>query len=134
VFPDGWSDAAAAFLPAALAATREQLLKLASADPPVLTHALIVVHAPGGALLSAAERERLWRAFRVPAFEQMIGERGELLAAECEAHDGLHIELPGRDWSRYLIEPAACACGRKTPRLSHTEALERTRAAAVYAR
>ena len=84
---------------------------------PALTHALIVCSNPGDPLLSAAERDRLWRAFRVPVFEQIIGPDGELLAAECDAHDGLHVEVPGCAWDEYRVETAPCACGRKTPRL-----------------
>ena len=62
--------------------------------------------------MSVAERERLWRAFRVPVFEQIIAPDGELLAAECEAHDGLHIEISGLPWDGYRLERAACGCGR----------------------
>jgi hypothetical protein len=135
VFPEGWSEEASAFAPAAIAAPREQLLGLAAADrPPGLTHAVIALASPGDPILSIAERERLWRAFRVPVFEQIIGPNGELLAAECEAHDGLHIEIPGLPWDGYRLELSACGCGRKTPRLTPVEPMERVRSAAAYAR
>lgn len=135
VFPQGWSKEVSAFAPAAIAAPREELLGLAAAEPPpALTHAAIALEKPGEALLSAAERQRLWRAFRVPVFEQIIGPEGELLAAECEAHDGLHIEIPGLTWIGYRLETAACGCGRKTPRLTPEEPAERARGAAAYAR
>jgi hypothetical protein len=135
VFPQGWSEEVSAFAPAAIAAPREQLLRLAAGDrPPALTHAAIALESPGDPLLSVAERERLWRAFRVPVFEQIIGPDGELLAAECEAHDGLHIETPGRSWDGYRLEVAACGCGRKTPRLTPVQPAERVRSAAAYAR
>ena len=134
VFPSGWCAEAAEFAPVAIAATREQLLKLAASDPPALAHALIVIHQPGEVFLTGEERERLWRAFRVPAFEQIIGPRGELLAAECEAHDGLHVEVSRLNWDQYRVETTPCACGRKTPRLAHNQPAELTRAAAVYAR
>jgi hypothetical protein len=135
VFPQGWSEKVSAFAPAAIAAPREQLLGLAAADrPPVFTHAVIALEGPGDPMLSAVERERLWRAFRVPVFEQIIGSDGELLAAECEAHDGLHIEVPGLPWEGYRLEMAACGCGRKTPRLTPVEPAERARSAAAYAR
>lgn len=135
VFPQGWSEEVSAFAPAAIAAPREQLLKLAAADrPPELTHAAIALESPGDPMLSAVERERLWRAFRVPVFEQIIGPDGELLAAECEAHDGLHIEIPGLPWNGYRLELAACGCGRKTPRLTPVQPAERVRSAAAYAR
>ena len=136
VFPEGWSEEVSAFAPAAVAASREQLLGLAAVDrPPVLTHAVIALESPGDPLLSMAERERLWRAFRVPVFEQIIGPDGELLAAECEAHDGLHIETPGLDaGTDTSVELSPCGCGRKTPRLTPCEAAERIRSAAAYAR
>lgn len=101
--------------PAALVGTREQLLRL---DPRPLTHAVIVVVRPGGALLSSAERDQLWRAFRVPVFEQIIGHRGRLLAAECEAHDGLHIVARDAVWTAYARDESPCACGLKTARVS----------------
>lgn len=135
VFPEGWSEEVSAFAPAAIAATREQLLDLAAAKPPpTLTHSIIALESPGDPLLTVAERERLWRAFRVPVFEQIIGPDGELLAAECEAHDGLHIEVAGLPWEWYRLELAACGCGRKTPRLTPAEPAERVRSAAAYAR
>ena len=135
VFPEGWSEEVSAFAPAAIAASREQLLGLAAIDrPPVFTHAVIALQAPGDPMLSSAERAQLWRAFRVPVFEQIIGPDGQLLAAECEAHDGLHIETPGLPWTGYRLELAPCGCGRKTPRLTPGEPAERERTAAAYAR
>jgi hypothetical protein len=135
VFPGGWSEEVAVFAPAALAATREQLLKLMTAEPPpVLSHAVIVLASPGGALLSTSDRERLWRAFHVPVFEQIIGPNGELLAAECEAHDGLHVEIPGLSLDAYRLEMAQCGCGRATPRLDRAQPIELVRSVAAYAR
>lgn len=37
------------------------------------------------------DRDLFWNAFQVPVFEQFRGFSGELLAWECEAHDGLHV-------------------------------------------
>jgi hypothetical protein len=85
-------------------------------------------------LLTAADREQLWRAFRVPLFEQIIGPNGERLAAECEAHDGLHIEDPERDWTGFAVDKGLCACGLRTPRISSPVPTERARAAATFAR
>jgi len=140
VFPHGWSEEVSAFAPAAVAASREQLFGLAAVDrPPVFSHALIVLDSPGDAPLSMDERERLWRAFRVPIFEQIIGPRGKLFAAECEAHDGLHIETPGLlwadlQWPGYRLDPAPCGCGRKTPRLASSLPAERARTMAANAK
>lgn len=135
MFPQGWSEEVSAFAPASVAAPRDELLGLAAVDPlPVLTHAVIAFGEPGDRLLTAAERERLWRAFRVPVFEQIIGAGGELLAAECEAHDGLHIESTGLCCDGYRLEVRPCGCGRKSPRLTSVQPAERERSAAVYAR
>lgn len=38
------------------------------------------------------DRERFWRVFQVPVFEQRLGFDGRVIAYECEAHHGLHIE------------------------------------------
>ena len=132
-FAEGFTQQAAAFGPAALAGTRGQLLSL-TALPPRLTHALIVLARPGEPLTTASERDRLWRAFGVPVFEQIIAEDGCLLAAECEAHDGLHVQVAGRDWDEYWMQMAPCGCGQKSPRLHAAHLVERQRAAAAYAR
>jgi hypothetical protein len=140
VFPHGWSEEVAAFAPAAVAANCEQLFGLAAADrPPLFTHAVIVLDSPGDPPLSNGDRERLWRAFRVPVFEQIIGPHGKLLAAECEAHDGLHIETPGLlwadlQWPGYRLEQSACGCGRKTPRLASASGVEQSRSMAANAK
>jgi hypothetical protein len=135
VFPGGWSEEASAFAPAAIAAPRQQLLGLAAAPhPPTLTHAVIALESRGNPPLSTVERVWLWRVFRVPVFEQIVGPDGELLAAECEAHDGLHIEIPGLSWDGYRVEMSPCGCGRKTPRLTPAMSAERVRSAAAYAR
>jgi hypothetical protein len=135
VFPEGWSQEVAVFAPAAIAAPRELLLGLAAAvPPPRLTHAVIALEGRSDPLLSTAERARLWRAFRVPVFEQIIEQAGELLAFECEAHDGLHIEVPGLSWDGYRVEMSLCGCGRKTPRLMLDEPAGRLRRVAAYAR
>jgi hypothetical protein len=76
----------------------------------------------------------LWQAYRVPVFEQIIGRSGRLLAAECEAHDGLHIESPDVQLSGEKFETLACACGRTTPRLVPAEPSEALRRAAASAR
>jgi len=43
-----------------------------------------------------AEEQRLlaWRAFRVPLYELLIDLDAGVLAAECEAHEGWHIQHP----------------------------------------
>jgi hypothetical protein len=55
-------------------------------------------------VLTAEDRDLLWRHFQVPIFEQRLSAEGELIAWECEAHDGLHVAGAKGD--------RRCACGR----------------------
>ena len=134
VFEDGWNAQAAAYRPEAVAATWQQMEALLAGKIESLTHAVIVLARPGDALLTVAQREQLWRAFRVPVFEQIIGENGALLAAECEAHAGLHIESPKLEIAGSSIGSERCGCGRSTPRIILEGQIEEIRAAAAYAR
>jgi hypothetical protein len=135
VFENGWSEEALLFAPAAVAATPAQLDALRSTPIPSLRNAIIAVVRPGEPSLSEDAREQLWRAFRVPVFEQRIDESCNLLAAECEAHDGLHILSPvvsPRDGE--ILETTPCGCGRTTPRLITPARTENLRKVAAYAR
>jgi hypothetical protein len=132
VFPHGWSQDAGAFAPAAVAGTLEQLTALAREGIPSLTHALIVLWRPDQQRLRDADREILWSAFRVPVFEQVIGKSGKLLAAECEAHDGLHIS--STSFHGESVDDSPCPCGRKTPRIGVTHGAIPERSIAAYAR
>lgn len=52
----------------------------------------VIVHSPvDHELLRETDREFLWQALGFPVFEQVRGFDGELLAWECEAHAGLHV-------------------------------------------
>jgi hypothetical protein len=135
VFEKGWNEEAASFAPAAIAAAPAQLQALLGTAIPSLRNAVIALVRPQDPRLTEEDRERLWRAFRVPVFEQRIDESGCLLAAECEAHDGLHVEiheLPPRPGE--VLETAPCGCGRTTPRLIAPERVENIRKVAAYAR
>ena len=130
-WPQGWNAAAERFAPASLAATFEQLIALSSVSAnrrAGLTHALIVLSRPEWPALGAQRRDALWQIFGLPVFEQVIGPGGQLLATECEAHQGLHIETPGFDprirAGLGLVESLEkmenmkpCCCGRTTPRV-----------------
>jgi hypothetical protein len=133
IFAQGWNKAANEFRPQAIAGNREQVLALLRTKIPSLTHALIAVLHPGDARFSPEERERCWEAFGVPLFEQVVGRSGRLLASECEAHDGLHIENSGLMLEGCEVDETACGCGRKTPRLKAVVAPE-LRKTAAYAR
>jgi hypothetical protein len=134
VFPDGWNPEAAAFAPAAVAGTFEQIRALTQIQIPSLTHALIVLARPGARRLTENDRECLWRDSRLPVFEQIIGPSGDLLAAECEAHDGLHVESSDLSLERETVDTSPCPCGRRTPRISVTRGAELERRIAAYAR
>src|SRR4051794_38202874 len=43
-------------------------------------------------LISDDDRDYIWRTFGMPVFEYLLDARGKILARECEAHDGLHVE------------------------------------------
>jgi hypothetical protein len=119
-------------------AHRTQLgaIELSSVD-----HAVLVLTGCGDRPLTDVARVVLWQCFGVPVYELLVGPRGLLLASECEAHDGLHVE-PGATFSfsgRELVlesSPRArlrtgmwghlaterCACGREGVRLIGMEA------------
>jgi len=115
--PDDWEE----FEPCAIAATWPQLETLMRKRIPALTHALIVLARPGDALVTGLQREKLWTAFHVPVFQQIVNGRGLLLASECEAHDGLHIESAHVVAIGAPLDRTTCGCGRTTPRLKPWE-------------
>jgi hypothetical protein len=140
VFAEGWCEEAANFAPQAIAATLEQLKAIAASEgsPDSLSHAIVVLGRWEDARVSEADRERLWKRFRVPVFEQIVGRNGALLASECEAHRGLHIEseiLGARCRENHRIDASRCACGRTTARICLDEVArgERVRGIATFA-
>ena len=81
-------------------------------------------------------RAVFWQAFSVPVYELLLGGDGSLLAAECEAYEGWHVEkgvtfssLQGQLWYSTRrgysggtgltggIEAQPCPCGRSGQRL-----------------
>ena len=134
IFRHGWGPDAAAYEPAAIAATLEQVRALDQPGISSLTHALVILWRPLQERLSEADRDSLWRSFRVPVFEQIIGKSGELLAAECEAHDGLHLMSPALPLDNEYVDAAPCPCGRKSARIGGTQGAALLRRIAAYAR
>jgi hypothetical protein len=61
----------------------------------VLKHFVISFTGGDHGELRENDRERFWRVFQVPVFEQRLGFDGRVIAYECEAHNGLHI-MPDR--------------------------------------
>jgi hypothetical protein len=127
VFPDGWTDETAKFAPQSIAGRYEQIEALQGIATP--THAVIVIRREWEPGVSSIDRERIWRAFRVPIFEQIVAEDGSLLAAECEAHDGLHIASRKFTVGDHEVERNRCGCGNKSPRLMQREVLHTVAAA-----
>jgi hypothetical protein len=76
-------------------------------------------------------RDLLWRRFGVPVFEELMDSQGRILASECEAHDGLHVDLSVghtiQDGQLLLNGHASgigaqamgglCGCGNTSPRI-----------------
>lgn len=99
-------------------------------------HAVVLLTPCGSKPLSDVLRVVLWQSFGVPVFELFVGPDKSLLAFECEAHEGWHLEpgvqlgafeeelildSPGnyglRTGLRGRILEDTCPCGRETPRL-----------------
>lgn len=119
-------------------AMREGRLEL-----PSLRFGIIAFTGIGQACLTPADRDLFWRSFQTPVFEQLRGFQGELLAAECDSHDGLHIKMTRAIWEQSdgrllvtsledlrhpvlrlasgfsgVIDRRRCPCGRTEPRLA----------------
>lgn len=140
------------FAPELIAGSVTDLLALSDANRrahgilPPLRRAVIVYTGLDLPPLEEALREEIYARFEVPVFEQLLGLDGELLAWECQAHDGLHLArengfleiASGAPQGRVLftsfrtrpfpvirlqthltarMETAACACGSSLPRL-----------------
>jgi phenylacetate-CoA ligase len=109
---------------------------------------------PCHGVLSESDRDLLWDAFGVPVYEQFLGLGNELLAQDCDVHEGLHIEddcarFDACDYEltltsltnlaypvlrlatglRARIEQDVCACGRSGLKLYDLTALPQTLAA-----
>lgn len=100
-------------------------------------HAVFVLTSAGDVPLDDPVRVVLWQAFGVPVYELFVGTDGTILAGECEAHEGWHVEPGCRFYltkkdelmadSRHIkgirtglsavIEREPCACGRLGARL-----------------
>ena len=118
VFPGGWSRQAERFRPASIAAPLQLLRKLAAAGI-ALEHTLIALTYQGEPGLNADDRAFLWEDFGVPVYEQVLGRENQLLAAECDAHNGLHLVAgsePEHVDARLETEP--CGCGNPSPRIA----------------
>jgi hypothetical protein len=129
------------------AAALDRLLEqvqLGMLDLACLDCALVVLTHHRARPMSDISRVAFWQGFGVPVFELYLGPDNGLLAGECGAHEGWHLE-PGIDCWRdgdelildspgnyglrtglsATIESAACPCGQTTPRLVNIEVIHR---------
>jgi phenylacetate-CoA ligase len=140
------------FAPEALAGPAPELRRLAELVEsrligiPRPVHSVIAFSLLPQAFLSEEARDLFWRVFRVPVFAQILSPSCEVLAWECEAHQGYHVagdsaifEIDRAGGEPELlatslvdrrrpvlrmatgmlgrVEHAACACGQAGPRL-----------------
>ncbi len=97
VMAQNWGQGLKRFGASALAAPVDVLRSMATAveageqDAPLLKHFLVSFTGSEHGELVEEDRERFWRVFQVPVFEQRLGFDGRVIAYECEAHEGLHI-------------------------------------------
>ncbi|HZT28311.1 MAG TPA: hypothetical protein VFA33_00400 [Bryobacteraceae bacterium] len=140
--------------PEALSAWAHRILRGEIPRPP-LEHVILSLAGAWEGHLPETGRDLLWRAFRVPVFEQFLDGDGHVMAAECEAHEGLHIAPEAgifevRHGELFLtslealrhpalrlgtgfrgeIDPRVCSCGRSTPRLCNLTRAAASRTAA----
>jgi hypothetical protein len=113
-------------------------VELGTIDLKSLDHAIFVLTAVGDQPLTDAQRDNLWRRFGVPVFE-LYTDESRILAYECEAHDGWHMEAGSslriaggellfdansgaglRTGLTREIDIRPCACGRRGARLVHS--------------
>jgi hypothetical protein len=96
-----WSQGVKCFRASALAAPLRVLRELAAfvetgeQEISGLKHFVIPFTGGEQGELRDEDRERFWRVFQVPLFEQRLSFDGQVIAYECEAHSGMHI-LPER--------------------------------------
>jgi hypothetical protein len=124
-FAEGWGEKAARFVPQAIAGKLSQVEALPMGVS--VSHAIIVIGKWEDARVTEGDRERLWSRFRVPVFEQIVDEKGSLLAAECEGHCGLHLveALPAAARpATGVIDESVCGCGKTTARWVPAEEAE----------
>jgi hypothetical protein len=68
--------------------------------------------------LSEGERDELWRRFQVPVYALLVDRAGRIVAWECEAQHGLHVETGGGAGAGLgTREESPCACGRPGARV-----------------
>jgi hypothetical protein len=119
-------------------------VQLGMFDLSCVDRAIVVLTRYRVAPLRDISRVTLWQGFGVPIFELYLGPDNGVLAAECGAHEGWHLQ-PGAYCSHHngelildspgnyglctglaaTIDDSACPCGQTTSRLMNVEAISR---------
>ena len=71
--------------------------------------AIVVLTGPRYGMLTEHDRDLIWRRWGVPVYEFLTNHAGEVIARECDAHDGLHV-CDGASWKGSL-QVRECGCG-----------------------
>jgi hypothetical protein len=130
IFADSRGKRLKRFGATALAAPVSKLRELAAAiesgrdEIRPLRHFLVSFTGTDHGEIHEEDRERFWRVFQVPVFEQRLGFDGRMIAYECEAHHGLHIETDLRYPTLRVgtrmtarIQHDCCDCGNASARV-----------------
>jgi hypothetical protein len=120
VFPAGWSEAADRFHPTSIAGPPDQLRRLAR-EGILPRHSVVAFSYDGQEGLTISDRELFWKTFGVPVFEQLLSPGNELIAMECDVHDGLHIM---GDFKDVKAGTSMCPCGNPAPRLERPRRID----------
>ncbi len=115
-----------------------QTVRHGDIDLTTVDRAIFALTDSGSNPVSEKLREDLWRTFGVPLYELIVVPGCRLLASECEAHDGWHVQADASAYSIHgelvydvppvtrlhtgftgEIETSPCPCGRPTPRLQN---------------
>lgn len=142
LFPSSRWNRLTEFAPQVLAGSTADLHRLATQallgirDLPGIDHGVVALTECGSRPATEDFRGLIWHVFGVPVYELFLDLDGKLIASECEAHDGWHIESMASAFYLFngelifdrrmdavrtgltgYVETALCHCGRSTPRL-----------------
>jgi hypothetical protein len=74
---------------------------------------VMIFTGPCHGVLTEEDRNRVWRRWGVPVYEQRLDSDGCVVAEECDAHEGLHLLAAG-SWDG-AVEHRLCGCGIEGP-------------------
>lgn len=92
----------------AIAGTFSELIR--ASERGVRVERAIFVTAPEGEALTDGLRYELWQRFEVPVYALIVDIHGHVLAWECEAQNGFHVDGPS-------VDNDMCDCGRAGRRI-----------------